>query len=344
MKAAPVTFRRRLQASLKRGALVAAANWPVTLAQAVADALFKLLVAVPLVGGIVIATLVVRTQTDPFAAADWRVVAASLVTSLLSHKAVLAAFVLSLTVVLAGGSLFVALVKGGTVAVLARGEREAGPVEEPPLQPAVIATAAVFSIDRFIDGARTLFPRYARLAFVLLGVYLASGAAYVAAVASFRRAIGGWEAATLLTGALVVWTTAVNLLYLLVQIVIASEDCSIAAAGRRVLVFLRSDPRGIGGVFLVILVLVVMATGASFLAFAALGLISLIPFMWLAAVPLQVIAFVFRACVFQYIDLSAVGAYLTLYGRFSAQPAPAPVRRAVREAAPPPATRHETNA
>ena len=48
-----------LKLSLKRGALVTAANWQVVLVQFVADTLFKTLVAVPIVGGLVLVALVV---------------------------------------------------------------------------------------------------------------------------------------------------------------------------------------------------------------------------------------------------------------------------------------------
>ena len=332
----PVSFRHTLKASLKRGALVAAANWPVALVQAVADGLFKLLIAVPLVGGVVLATLVIRTDADPFAAADWRVVAASIVTSLLTHRVVLAAFLLSLAVVLIGGTLFVVLVKGGTVGVLVRGERAAGPLEVPPLQPDVVATAASFSVELFIDSARALFSRYARLGFALMAVYVASGAAYVGiVVAGSRSDAEGWGLTTLVTIAFVIWTTLVNLLYLLVQMVIAADDCGVTAAVQRVVAFLRHEVRMVAGVFLVILTMVVLATGASLLAFSGLGLISLIPFMWLAAVPLQLLAFVLRSVVFQYVGLSSIGAYLALYREFStrfllAGAAPDPHPAAVR--------------
>ena len=53
-----------LKFSLKRGALVTAANWPVVLVQFVADTLFKTLLAVPIVGGLVLVALVVGG--DPF--------------------------------------------------------------------------------------------------------------------------------------------------------------------------------------------------------------------------------------------------------------------------------------
>ena len=80
--------------ALKRGALVAAANWPVALAQAAADALFKVLVAAPLVGGLLLATLVIGADIDTSLTGDWRLLAATLVSSLLQHRVVLIAFLL----------------------------------------------------------------------------------------------------------------------------------------------------------------------------------------------------------------------------------------------------------
>jgi len=46
-----------LKVSLKRGALVAAANWPLIVVQFVAEATLKLLLAVPVIGGIVLVVL-----------------------------------------------------------------------------------------------------------------------------------------------------------------------------------------------------------------------------------------------------------------------------------------------
>ena len=248
---------------------------------------------------------------------DWRVLAATVVTSLLSHRVVLAAFLLALAVVIIGGSVFVFLVKGGTVGVLVRGDRTGAAVETPPLQFEVVATAATYSVELFVESAQSLFSRYARLGFTLMAVYLASGAAFITAMVASQTAGEGWGVATLVTIAFVVWTTVVNLLYLLVQIVIASDDCGVAAAARRVVTFLRRDGRTVAGVFAVVLAMVVLATGAALVAFAALGLISLIPIVWLAAVPLQLMALLLRAIVFQYIGLAAIGAYAKLYREFS---------------------------
>jgi len=308
-----------MKMALKRGALVAAANWPVALAQATADALFKVLVAAPLVGGVILATLVINADIDTLRSSDWRILTAALISSLLQHHVVLAAFLLSLGLVVIGGSLFVFLVKGGTIGVLVRGERQAGPLEEQPLQFGNIASASGFGIELFVDSCRALFPRYARLGFVLLVVYLASGAAFAGILLWGSRAGESWAYTSLATVLFAIWMTFVNLLYLLVQVVIAADDCGVATAARRVAAFLRHERRVLAGVFGVLLAMVVLATGASLLAFTALGLIFLVPFVWLAAIPLQLLAFLMRALVFQYIDLTSIAAYATLYRAFSAR-------------------------
>src|SRR5262245_11459245 len=204
---------------------------------------------------------------------DWRELATTIVTSLLSRPLVLTAWIASLGVVITGASLFVFLIKGGAVGILVRGERIAGPIEQPPLLPDVVATASAFSVDQFIESARALFPRYARLGLALMSVYLASGAAYLAVVLGSRSG-EGWLMTGVLTVAFVAWITIVNLLYLLLQIVIAADDCSVTSAMPRVSSFLHRERRSVAAVFLVVLALVVGATGASVLAMTALGLIA----------------------------------------------------------------------
>jgi len=308
-----VSLAHALKLTLKRGALVAAANWPVTIIQAVADSLFKMLIMAPVVGGIFLVALVVGEEPVALMSLEWRELATTIATSLLSRPVVLTAWIASLTVVIAGGSLFVFLIKGGAVGVLVRGERDAGPVEHPPLLPEVVATASAFSVDGFIDSARTLFPRYARLGFVLMGVYLASGGAYFGIVSASRSAGEGWIITGLVTVAFVAWITIVNFIYLLMQIVIAADDCSVSAAAPRVSGFLRRERRSVVSVFLVVLVLVIGATGASLLATTALGLIAFVPLFGLTVLPLQLLAWVLRGIVFQYIGLSSIAAYVALY-------------------------------
>ena len=303
-----------LKMLLKRGALIAAANWQVTLVQATTDSLFKMLIATPIVGGLVLVGLVLGTAPNELMGLAWRDMAAAIVTSLMTHPAVLAAFLASVGVMVVGGSLFVFLVKAGSVSVLVVGEREAGPIEQPPLHFDAIGRAARWSSDRFMEGAWGLFPRYARLGFLLMALYLASGVAYLASAyeASFRgEAVG--LLTLMLTIAFVCWITLVNFIYLLMQIVMAADDCGVAKAWSRVGAFVRHERRGVGAVFGVVLALVVAATGVSLLATAALGLVAFVPFVGLAVLPLQLLAWVFRGVVFQFLGLASIGAYLRLY-------------------------------
>jgi hypothetical protein len=146
-----------------------------------------------------------------------------------------------------------------------------------------------------------------------MAVYVGSAGSYLAALLASRGSGEGFAVAALVTGGFVAWITVVNLLYLLMQIVIAADDCGVGAAASRVASFIRRDRAAVVSVFLVVLALVVFAQGASLLATAALGLIGFIPILGLTVLPLQLLAWVFRALVFQYIGLSAIGAYLKLY-------------------------------
>ena len=305
-----------LKAALKRGALIAAANWPVTLIQASADSVFKLLLAAPVIGGVFLVALAVGSEPYALISLDSREMLATIGGALMAQPLVLCCFLLALATVAIGGSLFVFLVKGGTVATLVRSERESGAIEEPPLYVSAIARASRFGVEAYIDAAWRLFPRYARLGSMLMTVYLVSGAAFLAVVAR-RDPAEGWSPTALTTALLVMWITVVNLLYLLVQIVIAADDCGVAAAVRRVATFVRAERRHVAAIFLLVFALVAAATGASLVATAALGLVAFVPFFGLAALLLQLLAWLLRGLVFQYLGLASVGAYLKLYRGFS---------------------------
>ena len=307
--------RSILKTALKRGALIAAANWQVTLIQATADSLFKLLLAAPVIGGVFLAALAVGSDPVALLTLQSREMAVTIAASLLARPLVLAVLLLAIAAVGVGGSLFVFLVKAGTVATLVRSEQDAGNIEEPPLRVSVVAGASRFSIDQFVAAARGLFPRFARLGFMLMAVYVVSAGAYLSMVMRPQAEVG-WTGAALITAAFVVWITVVNLLYLLLQIVVVAEDCSVSAAARRVASFLRRERRHVAAVFLLLFGVVIAATGASVLATAALGLVAFVPFFGLVALPLQLLAWLLRGLVFQYLGLTSVGAYLTLYRRF----------------------------
>ena len=311
-----------LKPTLKRGALIAAANWQITLIQSVADALFKLLIAVPVIGGVFLVGLVLGAEPAGLMALEWRELVTTIVGALLSQPLVLSAFLASLGVVVVGGSLFVFLVKGGTVATLVDADRHAGAIEQPPLHFAALARAGRFSAAGFIESCSRLFPRYARLGFGLMTVYGLSGAAYLSIVVAGRVTGDGWALTALVTVLFVIWITVLNLAYLLLQIIVAADDCSVAMAMRRATAFVRAQTADVAAVFGVVLALVVCATGASLLATGALGLIGFVPLLGIAVVPLQLAAWLLRGVVFQYIGLTAIGAYLRLYRGYARQAAP----------------------
>ena len=162
--------------------------------------------------------------------------------------------------------------------------------------------------------AQRLFPRYVRLGCVLIVVYVLSALGYLALVAH-RPPAEGWSPTALITAGFVAWVTIINLLYLLTQIVIAADDCSVAVGLGRMGMFLRRSFGNVTAIFLMVLGLVGAATAASLLATAALGFVTFVPFIGLAAIPLQLLAWLLRSLVFQYLGLTSVGAYLRLYRR-----------------------------
>jgi hypothetical protein len=158
---------------------------------------------------------------------------------------------------------------------------------------------------------------------MLILVYLASAAAYLAVLLRGAELLTGgqfgWTAvAGIGSTVLVLWVTLVNFLYLLIQMVVVVEDCSVRSATRRVGKFLGAEPALAFGVFGVVLLLVAGATLVSLIATTSLGLIAFVPLAGLAVVPLQLLAWLFRGLVFQFLGLSALSAYLTLYRRHRA--------------------------
>jgi len=310
---------------LKRGALVAAANWQVVVIQFMAESTFKMLLSVPVVGGVLLVVLVLGRELPELFSADIRENATFVATALAAEPPALISFLLAFGIVGLAGSAFMFLIKGGTVAVLAEAEREAAAVEEPPLRLEPFWTAARFSLSGYDAGCRQYFRRFLRLGLFLILVYLASAAAYLAVLLRgaewFTGGRLGWTAvAGIGSTVLVLWVTLVNFVYLLIQMVVVVENCGVRTAARRVGRFLRAEPMLTFGVFGVVLLLVVGATIVSVIATTSLGLIAFVPLAGLAVIPLQLLAWLFRGLVFQFLGLGALGAYLSLYRRYAAQP------------------------
>lgn len=304
-----------LKLSLKRGALVTAANWQVVLVQFVADTLFKTLIAVPIVGGLALVALVVGGNPfDLLRLDDLTQTVSTMISVLLAQPVALAAFAIALGVILTGGSILMFAIKAGSVTVLLAGDRAAHAIEVPPLRMSAMRAANQATLERFSVGVKRLFPRYLRLGILLTIAYFLVAAAYLGFVfgPSLSAALDPL-ALTLASLAVLFVITIVNFLYLLVQIVIAAEDCGIAAALPHVARLLRRRTTQLTMVLASILALMLMATAASILATTALGLIAFVPFVGLAALPLQVIAWLVRGVVFQYVGLTGVAAYLRMH-------------------------------
>ena len=307
---------------LKRGALVAAANWQVTAIQFMAESTFKMLLSVPVVGGVLLVVLVLGRELPELFSADIRESATFVATALAAEPPALISFLVAFGIVgLAGFGVHVpAEGRHGRGARAA--EREAAAVEEPPLRLEPFWTAARFSVDRYDDGlpalpqavppagpdpdsSSTWRPRR-----VSRGAAARRGVVHRRATRAGRRSPASappcWSSGSRSS------TSSTCL----IQMVVVVEDCSVRSAARRVWKFLRAEPKLTFGVFGVLLLLVVGATIVSLIATTSLGLIAFVPLAGLAVVPLQLLAWLFRGLVFQFLGLSALSAYLTLYRRY----------------------------
>ncbi len=315
-----------LKLLLKRGALLAAANWPTIAIQFIAETTFQVLLAVPILGAAILVAVLLGGDLAELLQGGLREMFTTIAGALVSQPVALVAFIAAFTIVLIGGSVLMFLVKGGTVEVLLAANEAAGPIEREPLTFETFRRASWFTIQRFTSGCARLFRQYLALGLVLMLVYALSAGAYLAFVVyGYRAAAGrflviGWTfIAAMAFGALVAWLTVVNSLYLLLQIAMAYDRVGLADASRAVARFVRAEYRELAGVFFVLLGLVIAATLVSALAWSGVGLIAFVPLVGLAVFPLQIAALVLRGLVFEYLGLTSLGAYATLYSGHAAR-------------------------
>ena len=309
-----------LKAALKRGALVAAANWPVVAVQFIAESTLKLLLAVPVLGGIFLVALLLDADVGQLISGSTTEIVQGVFGAFRASTPALIAFALAFLLVMLGGSALTFVVKGGTVAILVAAEAAAGPIERPPLRFAALRRANVTDIEPYLDGCQRLWRRYMRLGACLLLVYAGTAVAYLGLVVGGYALAGnsgvllGWTLATAIASSVaLVWITLVNLIYLLTQIVIAVEDVGVRAGLTGVARFVRTCLREVAGIFGVVLLFVGLATVASILATTGLGLIAFVPLAGFIVFPLTAAGWLLRGFVFQYLALTALGAYLTQY-------------------------------
>lgn len=311
---------------LKRGALLAAANWQTVAIQFVAQMTFQVLLAVPIVGAAVLVAVLLGGDLAQLLQGNLRDIFTTIAGALLSEPLALIAFATAFAVVLLGGSALMFVVKGGTVDVLAAANADAGPIEQHPLTIEMLRRASRFTLTRFTAGCARLFRPYLMLGLALMIVYGMSAGGYLAFVvygyraAEGRALIIGWTFVAAMSALLLVaWMTIVNMLYLMLQIAMAVEGIGIGDGLRATARFIRSEFRDVAGVFLVVVALVMAATLASALAWSGVGLIAFVPLVGVAVVPLQLAALLLRGLAFEYLGLTALGAYLTLYLGYTAR-------------------------
>ena len=319
----------RLRVALRRGGLITVANWPLVVVEFAADALYQAALGVPIVGGALMVAVLVGDDLSSLLAQGLRPGAGMVLASLFDSPIALVTFVLALAVVAAGGAIILVLVKAGTLTVLVRGERQASDeLHAGSLRFDLIGRANACGLEVFLGGVRHFGRRYAVLVAWIMTAYAVTGAGYVAAmITAYRLATRTeWISAFPLvlfvaTSALVVLVTVINLLYLLVQIIVVSDDCGVGEALSRLRIFLLHDARQVAGIFGVILTISVLGTAVSLLVTAALGLIAWVPLVGLSVVPLQAAAWLVRGLVFEFIDLMALSAYVAQHRRFREQDA-----------------------
>ncbi|HUK32646.1 MAG TPA: hypothetical protein VLV86_01980 [Vicinamibacterales bacterium] len=311
-----------LKLLLKRGALMAAANWPTVVIQFIAETAFQVLVGIPILGAAVLVAVVVGTDLTDLLQGGLRDIATRIATALTSEPVALGSFAVAFSLALGAASVLMFLVKGGVLDVLLVAHESAGSFEREPISIDTIEPAACFTLDRFMNGCARLFRPYVGLGVMLLVAYALTAAAYVAfAVYGYRAAsgvlgvVGLAFLAAVAAVVLIIWITIVNFVYLLMQIAIAADNLRFNDAFRAVIAFLRTEFVTLAQIFLVILGVEIGATLVSALAWSGLGLIAFVPLVGLAVIPLQLVALAVRGLAFAYIGLTAASAYLTLYRR-----------------------------
>ena len=287
-----------LKATLKRGALVAAANWPLVAVQFIAESTLKLLLAVPVVGGIFLVVLLLGAERRRAPRRRPRHRRRGLPRDAPNSAALVAFF-----------AAFAGRAARRLGAHLRRQGRDRRGARRRGGEGRTDRTTAAQRARRC--GAPTS-PTSSRFSTAASGCGAATSGSAAACSGRLRGDRGGLSRVRgrrlalagnsggparldrgrpLASSVLLVWITLVNLIYLLTQMVIAVEDVGVrqAACGGRS-TSCAASLREVAGIFGVVLVLVALATVASILATAGLGLIAFVPLVGFAVLPLQVAA------------------------------------------------------
>ncbi len=312
-----------MRAALTRGACIAAANWPLVLFQFLVVATYRAAVAVPVVGGIFVAAVLVGGDMGGWLAEDLRAATGLVAASLAGRPEALVTFLVAVGLVAVGGATVVFLMQAGAGALLVDAESRADATQRGPFTTGLWRAAAVFSLAGLFAGMARFGGRFLRLGAWLCLAYAIVGLVTLSGVwALFLLMVGGpWSALGSLGTVIALAATAVvlgaiNLAYVLIQVIVVTEDVGLRRAVSRLAAFVRHDARQVAGVFGVVTALGALAWAASLLATAGLALIAWVPIVGLAVVPLQMAAWLVRGLVFDYMALAAWSAYQSQYRRF----------------------------
>jgi hypothetical protein len=312
-----------LRAALKRGALLAAANWPVILIDFTIESLYKFALIVPVAGG---ALMVAATAGGDVRAivAEGLQPAADLVLAALSGAPIaLVSFVLAVLLVAGGGGLVMVAIKSGSLAVLVESDRAAGAIERGAVRLPEIRRASAYRPELVLDAVRRFASRSAWLGLglgttyclILIGWLIAVSTALE--LASSPRWAATWPLLILVaTSAGGVAVAAANLVYDVLRVIVVSEDCQVRQAIRSLRSFVAHDARQILGIFGVAVLALLVGYAAAAPAAAVFTFVAWVPVAGLIALPLQIAGWLVQGLLFQYVSLSAVAAYQAEYRRF----------------------------
>jgi hypothetical protein len=319
-----VNFRLGLRRLLKRGALLVGANWPIVVIQFAARTAFQVLLAIPIIGTAVVLAVLLGEDLARLLEGGLRDILTAVTGAAQSEPIALAGFAAAFGVSLIAGAAIMAFVKGGTLATLVRADAEVGPLELDPLFLASLSRASRVSLPQLVTGGSVTFKRFLLLGLLQLLLYAVSGVlgmallAYGYPEADNSLLFVGWALVATITAALFgLWITTVNFFHLLIQVVIAIEDLSVPAAAVRVARFVRAEVRDVSRIFLLLLLMVVAAMAGSALAWSGVALVAFVPLVGLAVVPLQLAALLVRGLAFEFIGLTGLSVYVTLYRRYA---------------------------
>jgi hypothetical protein len=313
-----------LGSALRRGALVTAANWPVIVIELVLESLLKFAVAVPVVGGAFMVAVLLGADVRTLLDEGLRSMAELILNLLASAPIAFASFVAAVALVSFGGSLIMFVVKSGSLSILVTGERAAPDADRTPVRLDWFRRSSVYRVEDLLAAIQHFRGRSIGLAVILGLAYAAVAAVYALLIrATFGLTqdpvwVSVWPlAVAVITSAGLVGVAAINLFFDLTRIVVVVDDCAIRPASVRLWRFLVADARHVLGIFGVMGAVAAVATAAALVATAGLALISWVPIAGLIVVPLQVVAWLVRGLMFQFMDLTTMVAYEAQYRRYS---------------------------